>query len=85
MGNRIDSGSPISRLDERVDALLRALGRMTNLSEHLAAMRIHEDMVDQMRLEQPGVVDALGGTEFRRALIDVMDEVLVLKQKGALQ
>ena len=74
---------PISRLSERVDDLLRALGRMPNLPDVVAAMRAHEELVDQLGPEFPGVVDALAGAEFRRALIDVMDEVLIVKQKGA--
>ena len=74
---------PISRLSERVDDLLRALGRMPNLPDMVAAMRAHEELVDRLGPEVPGVVDALAGSEFRRALIDVMDEVLVVKRKGA--
>lgn len=74
---------PISRLDEKVDDLLRALGRMPSLPNMVAAMRLQEELTAHIGPDTPGAVDILAGTEFRRALIDVMDEVLVLKEKGA--
>lgn len=74
---------PISRLDERVDDLLRALSRLPQLEEYVAGMRLHEDLAAHIGPDVPGAVDVLAGAEFRRALINVMDEVLVLKRKGA--
>jgi hypothetical protein len=77
------SNQPLSRLDERVDDLLRALGRMPGLAGVVTTMRLHEEMVAQVGPDIPGAVDILAGAEFRRALINVMDEVLVVKRKGA--
>lgn len=77
------AGQPISRLDEKVDDLLRALGRMPSLPDMVAAMRLQEELTAHIGPDTPGAVDILAGAEFRRALIDVMDEVLVLKKKGA--
>lgn len=74
---------PISRLDERVEDLLRALGRMPGLEDMVAGMRAHEEIAAHIGPEVPGAVDVLAGAEFRRALIHVMDEVLVLKGKEA--
>ena len=74
---------PISRLDERVDDLLKALGRMPGRADLGAGMRLHEQAAAQLGPEVPGAVDVLAGAEFRRALINVMDEVLVLKRKEA--
>ena len=74
---------PISRLDERVDDLLRALGRIPDLEGLVSAMRLHEQVAAEIGPDFPGAVDVLAGAEFRRALIDVMDEVLVVKRKGA--
>lgn len=74
---------PLSRLDERVDDLLRALSRVSDLEGLANAMRLHEQMADRISPDFPGAVDILAGAEMRRALIGVMDEVLVLKQKGA--
>lgn len=74
---------PISRLDERVDDLLKALGRMPGLEDLVAGMRLHEQAAARIGPEVPGAVDVLAGAEFRRALINVMDEVLVLKRKEA--
>lgn len=76
------NNQPLSRLDEKVDDLLRALGKMPNLENLLAGLRAHEQMVDQMSPDFPGAVDILAGTEMRRALINVMDEVLVLKKEA---
>lgn len=74
---------PISRLDERVDDMVRALGRMPSLDDMVAAMRLQEELTARIGPETPGAVDILAGAEFRRALINVMDEVLVLKRKAA--
>lgn len=75
---------PISRLDERIDEMLAALARMPQLDQVVAGMRLHEDLVARLGPDDPGAVDVLAGAEFRRALINVMDEVLfVLNQKEA--
>lgn len=79
----MSTNQPLSRLDERVDDLLKALGRMPGLEDAVAGMRLHEEIAARIGPDVPGVVDVLAGAEFRRALIDVMDEVLVLKRKGA--
>lgn len=78
-----ERNQPISRLDERVDDLLRALGRLPNLEQMIDAMREHEALASTIGLDYPGAVDVLAGAEFRRALIDVAGEVLVLRRTGA--
>lgn len=74
---------PISRLDERVDDLLRALGRMPSLEDLVAGLRAYEEIASRIGPDFPGAVDVLAGAEFRRALIDVADEVLALRRKEA--
>jgi hypothetical protein len=74
---------PISRLDERIDDLVQALGRLPDLEGLTAAMRMHEELAAHVSPDFPGAVDILAGAEFRRALIDVADEVLTLRRKGA--
>ncbi|GAB6983528.1 hypothetical protein [Nocardioides pyridinolyticus] len=81
----MSTNQPISRLDERVDDMLRALRDMPEslLHELIAGMRAHEEMAAQIGPDFPGAANVLAGTTFRRAFTDVMGEVLALKKKGA--
>jgi hypothetical protein len=71
---------PLSRLDERVDELVRALAGLPNLEGLLVTMRAHEGLVASIGPDFPGAVDILAAADFRLALINVADEVLVLRR-----
>lgn len=74
---------PASRLDERVDDLLRALGRLPNLEALIDRMRVHEEAAAQIGPDFPGAVDVLAGVELRQALLEVAVEVLALREEVA--
>jgi hypothetical protein len=74
---------PISRLDDRVDELLRALGRLPDLEGLIAGMRMHEELAAHVSPDFPGAVDMLAGAELRQSLINVADEVLTLRRTEA--
>lgn len=72
---------PISRLDERVQDLVHALGCMPagHLLDLVAGIRVHEALADGVNTEAPGAPTILAGTEVRRALMNLAVEVLSLR------
>ena len=79
-----DCGEPLSRLNERLDELCKALARFPDLNRLIETMRAGDAAL--MRTITPdlaGAVAVLEGAEVRRSLLDVAVEIRGLRKSGA--
>lgn len=74
------TNEPISQLDERLDALVKAIGQVPDLPALIDGLRGYERLVGLLAVDAPGAVVALGVAPVWSALGDVASEVLTIRE-----
>lgn len=73
---------PISELDECVDRMLRAIGRLQDLPGFVEGLRTYELALSFVPVDARGAIAAVEVSSVWAALADVSDQVLFLLQEG---
>ena len=73
--------APVSRLDARIDDLVRSLGLLPPpiLENFIKGMRTHEYTVGMLPADYPGIVDVIAAADVRKAFLAIAVEVQNLR------